>query len=87
MEIKYLDSPRKTSFIGEGREIDQANKLIDGFNKQFQRGITLSDVVRLCITKFNDDESFRSILLSEFKSKEEQIKDDSTMGNVLGQES
>ena len=84
MEIKYIDSPRKTSFIGEGREIDDANKILEQWNASNQKNITLSDIIRLCINRFNEEEGFRFSLLNEFRRKGEVINEEETAGKVFG---
>ena len=85
MEIKYIDSERKTSFIAEGREIDEVNTSLKQFNLDYRRKITLSDILRYWIQKFNDDLIFRETTLDAFKPIGDKVDD--KMDNVLGQES
>jgi len=84
MEIKYIDSERKTSFVGEGREIDAVRWVLKQFNKDYGRNIVISDVIRYWTQKFNDDIVFRESTLNEFKPRNERVDADEALDNVLG---
>jgi len=84
MEIKHIDSERKTSFVGEGREIDAVRWALKQFNKDYARNIVISDVIRYWTQKFNDDIVFRESTLNEFKPRNEKVDADEALDNVLG---
>lgn len=70
MEIRYLDSPVKTSFNGEKSEIIKAKNLLKEFYAETGVQRTISDVIRVTIQRFNEDPDFRKMVLSFLKTQE-----------------